>query len=176
MIFVLIDHCLGILKDLAADRSEFRPYLNAAWSQNTEGTAHAFAPGLVQNCLRRIVEDLPWQSFRDRLWKLGKERYPNDYTGDVVFQDKADAEERWKWFQTTFLVEASKRVEENRAGLAWMAVDACLAASFPDHKPVARRDLDASPYTLPFNRTVCALNRRLLDKLVEVAARKPQLG
>jgi hypothetical protein len=109
LIFMILDHCLGLLEDLAKGKSEFRPYLVRAWSQNTQGQSFAFTPHVVQSLFRRIVTELPFDEFRDVLWESAKARFPADYVGDVGAIGKVGAEERWKWFRDTFLVEATKR-------------------------------------------------------------------
>jgi hypothetical protein len=80
-------------------------------------------------------------------------------------------------FRETFVAEATKRVGEQEAWTAWNAIDAAFAASFHERKPTARRDLDAAPYTLPFNHTICAFNLRLRELVCDAAVRyRPLIG
>jgi hypothetical protein len=112
-----------------------------------------------------------------RRWRTGAVRFaarrlrivPDDYTGNVRDLKHTDASDRWRWFGETFVQEAKKSVDEQRAQLAWRAIDDAFAASFPDRKPMASRDLDAAPYTLPFNETIQAFNVRLRHLLSKVA-------
>jgi hypothetical protein len=169
LIFMILDHCLGVLQDLSKDKSEFRPHLIRAWSQITQGQAFAFKTGVIQQLFRGIVTRLPFNAFRDLLWEMAKRRFPSEYVGDVAALVTAGAEERWLWLREAFVTEASKRIGEQDAWTAWNAIDTTFAASFQERKPKAQRDLDATPYTLPFNDTICAFNRRLRDLLMKVA-------
>jgi hypothetical protein len=169
LIFTILDHSLDILKDLASDASEYRTFLEIAWSQNTNGQAFAFTPGLIQGLFTRIVAELLLEDFRHRLWGLAKERFPQDYSGTINAVEAVDPQERWVWFRNAFLKEAGKRLEEKEAGVAWTAIDATFAASFPERKPQPRRDVDATPYTLPFNDTVRAFNLRIREHLMAQA-------
>jgi len=166
LIFTILDHCMDILNDLASDPSEYRPFLELAWSQNTSGEAYAFSPRLIQDLFKGIVTELPLTKLRRRLWKLAKERFPNDYVGDIDAVDEADPKERWTWLRTTFLEEAGKCIEAHNAGTAWNAIDTVFAASFPEKKPQPRKDVDAASYSLPFNETVRAFNLRLRQQLM----------
>jgi hypothetical protein len=167
LIFVIIDHCFDLLHDLAAEDSKFRPYLELAWSQNTKGTTFVFSPGLLQQFFRDVVDTLQLEDLRRGLSEQARERFPADYTGDIAALNKIGALERWMWFRETFVRLAQKRLDVEHAWTAWNAIDATFAASFPDRKPEARRDLDATAYTLPFNATICAFNRTLRQRLVQ---------
>jgi hypothetical protein len=169
LIFALLEHFFQLLEDLAADQSTFRPYLELAWRQNTAGQGFAFGPGAMRGLFVEIVTKLPLDDFRDRLRDEAKRRFPADYTGGIESLDRPEAARRFEWIRDAFVSGAKKRVGEQLAWTAWNAIDAAFVASFPDYKPRAPRDEDAAPYTLPFNETVRAFNRRLLAKLVELA-------
>jgi hypothetical protein len=169
LIFTIIDHCLGVLQDLSKDKSEFRPHLIRAWSQDTQGQAFVFKRSLIQQLFRGIVTRLPFSTFRNLLWEMAKHQFPSEYMGDVEAQDRCAAEEQWRWLREAFITEAKKRIGEQDAWTSWNAIDTAFAASFQEHKPKARRDLDATPYTLPFNDTICSFNRRLRELLTGVA-------
>jgi hypothetical protein len=100
---------------------------------------------------------------------MARARFPDDYTGNIKAIGPDGVTERWRWFGETFLEEAKKRIDEKRAGTAWRAIDDGFAASFPDRKPRARRDLDAAPYIIPFNKTIQAFNIRLRQRIAEFA-------
>jgi hypothetical protein len=125
----------------------------------------------ILGAIDRIVTELPFGAFRNHLWEMAKLQFPSDYTGDVRSLDKVGAEERWRWFRETFVTEARERIAEEDALVAWNAIDSAFAASFHERKPKALRDLDATPYTLPFNDTICGFNRRLRELLSDVARR-----
>lgn len=169
LIFMIIDHCFELLEDLGKDQSHYRRYLERAWSRDTEGTEVVFAPGVTQRCFAGIAADLPIKELRDRIWEMARARFPDDYTGNIQAIGPDGVTERWRWFGETFLDEAKKRIDEKRAGTAWRAIDDGFAASFPDRKPRARRDLDAAPYIIPFNKTIQAFNIRLRQRIAEFA-------
>lgn len=170
LIFVLVDHCLGILQDLGKPKSEFRPYLIRAWSQNTLGQSYAFKVGITQKLFQDIVTQLPLGQLHSFLLDKAKQKFPDDYAGDLAALAKTGASERWNWFRTAFVTEAEKRIGKELAWTAWNAIDAAFASSFPDHKPRARRDLDAAPYTLQFNSTISAFNHKLRELLMAKAS------
>jgi hypothetical protein len=169
LIFMIIDHCFGLLEDLGKDQSLYRHYLERAWSRDTNGREFAFAPNILQDCFAKIAADLPIKEFRDLVWGMARDTFPDDYAGAPIGQE--DVTKRWRWFGETFLEEAKKRIDERRAGFAWRAIDDGFAASFPDRKPKASRDLDATPYIIPFNATIQAFNTRLLQRIAESTRR-----
>jgi len=61
-VFMLLDHCLDILRDLASDDSAFRPYLEKVWAQDTGGKRVAFSPGLLKTAFGNIAADLEEKS------------------------------------------------------------------------------------------------------------------
>jgi hypothetical protein len=173
LVFMVIDHCLGILKDLAANESTFRSYLKLAWSQDTSGAVVSFAPELMQQYFRRIVRKLNIDELRGRLWDAAKERFPSDYVGTISANARTEQTEYYRWFGETFIQMAERRLDSADAGTAWNAIDTAFATSFSEIKPAAGRDLDAALYTLPFNDTVCSFNRRLRRRLLERLAELP---
>ncbi len=58
--------------------------------------------------------------------------------------------------------------DAERAHLAWNAIDAVFVAAFSTEKPRPSRDQDATPYTLPFNVTLQALNLQLRHRIMEL--------
>jgi hypothetical protein len=58
LVFMIIDHCMDILEDLGQVKSEFRSYLELAWSYNAQGRKFEFSPDLLRNCFAKIVADL----------------------------------------------------------------------------------------------------------------------
>ena len=133
-----------------------------------------FDPSATHATFADIVRDLNFLSFRKLLWEKAKQRFPDDYTGAVKTFTRDDARARWQWLSETFLCEASTRIGD-RAGLAWNAIDAAFPASFADLKPEAPRDFDATPFTLPFNSTICAFNARLRELIAEAGVRRRAL-
>jgi hypothetical protein len=114
------------------------------------------------------------RSFRKLLWEKAKQRFPDDYTGELKTLPEGDGSERWKWLCETFLSESGKRIGR-RAGLAWNAIDAAFAASFADIKPEPPRGFDATPFTLPFNPTICVFNTTLRELIAEAGLRRRAL-
>jgi hypothetical protein len=167
LVFTLLDHCFGLLDDLGAEESAFRPYLEHAWRQDTTGSVSLLAPGLVRSVFRAIVNDLPLDEIQSNLWQGAKARFPDDYTGRIVAMSEEDVKERWDWLGDAFLREAEPRIGEQRASVARRAIDDTFAASFAEHKPWPSRDQDAAPYTFPFNKTITALNGRLRARICE---------
>jgi hypothetical protein len=165
LIFTLIDHCFGILEDLGAEESVFRVYLERAWQQDTTGAMFQFAPGLVRSVFKEINEALPLDEAQAVLWESAKGRFPDDYNGVPFVDHEAGTRDRWLWFREEFLSSASRRLDEQRAAVAWRAIDDTFAASFVDHKPRPGRDRDAAPYTFPFNATIARLNTHLRERI-----------
>jgi hypothetical protein len=165
LVFMLLDHDIDILEDLGAAESVYRPYLEIAWKQNTLGHAFQFAPGLVQSTFANILKDLPIKEFRQKLHRQARQRFPEDYLGDINLLAKYDVEARSAWLRDAFVFEATSRVGVQRAWMGWNAVQAVFEASFPDKKPLSKRDADAAPYVLPVNRTVSTFNNRLRARL-----------
>lgn len=164
--FMLIDHYKNIIADLAQHQSVFLPHLTKAWSLDERGRAFVFAPALAQSTFKNFCCDLPLDAFRDELWAQGKERFPEDYTGDLGAMSHTGVRERHNWLRTAFIEEAGRRVGEQRAGMLYHAVDTVFSASFREHKPLVDRDLDATAYTIPFNETIRSLNGWLIRKLL----------
>lgn len=166
LIFTVIAHCLKILEELGAGKSTYRPYLERAWQRDTTGARFLFVPGLVQSVFQKIVRDLQLEGLQQALWHKAKVRFPEDYDGKPIPPNEQGVKERWDWFRDAFIKEARQRLDEQRAALAWRAINDTFAASFPDHKPHSGRDQDDTPYTFPFNPTVCELNLRLRQKIL----------
>jgi hypothetical protein len=175
LVFTLLNHSLDILDDLGKWESKFARYLVRAWSLNTKVEGFVFDGSAAHRTFADIVIDLNLRSFRQQLWDKAKQRFPDDYTGAVKKFSIRDASARWQWLQETFLSEASKSIGD-RAGLAWNAIDAAFPASFADIKPEVPRDLDATPFTLPFNSTICAFNARLRELIAQAGVRRRALA
>ena len=165
--FMLIDHLRDIIADLAKPQSVYRPHLESAWAVNERGEAFAFAPGLIQRCFQDAIGDLPLSEFRDRLWARARERFPDDYIGNLSGMSRTGVEDRYNWLREAFLEDAKDRLGEQRAGMLYNAADTVFSSSFLALMPKAGRDLDATLYTLPFNETICTLNRSLVQKLLD---------
>ena len=166
LIFTLLDHCFGILDDLGADESDFRTYLERAWRQDTTGATYLHSPGLMKSVFRNIIDDLPLKALQSDLWAKAKDRFPEDYRGQPFTMYEEGTIERWSWFREAFVAAAGQRLGEQRAVVAWRAIDDTFAASFSDRKPRPSRDHDATPYTFPFNSTITALNCRLRELIL----------
>jgi hypothetical protein len=164
--FMLIDHYRNIIADLAQHQSVFLPHLTRAWSLDEGGRSFVFAPGVVQSTFENFCRDLPLDAFRKELWAKAKERFPEDYNGDLEAMSHTGVWERYDWLRTAFIEEAARRVGEQRAGMLYHAVDTVFLASFREHKPQVARDLDATSYTIPFNETIRSLNGWLIRKLL----------
>lgn len=165
LIFTLIEHCLSILEDLGADDSSFRPYLEQAWGRDTTGQQFRFQPGLVQSVFQGILNDFPFDELYASLWDKAKDAFHDDYEGRRFAAPEEGTKERWEWLQETFLKEAGKRLDEQRAVLAWRAIDDTFALTVFDNRPRPSRDHDAAAYTFPFNQTIAELNARLREKI-----------
>lgn len=164
--FMLIDHYKNIIADLAQRQSVFLSHLTRAWSLDERGRSFVFTPGVVQSTFESFCRDLPLDEFRKDLWDKAKERFPEDYSGDLGAMSHTGVGERYDWLRTTFIEEAGRRVGEVRAGMLYHAVDTVFSASFREHKPQVARDLDATSYTIPFNETIRSLNGWLIRKLL----------
>lgn len=165
LVFMLLDHGIDILEDLGAPESVYRPYLEMAWRQDTQGNAVQFAPGLVQAVFAEILKDLPVKELRQKLHRQARQRFPEDYRGDINLLAKYDVEARAEWLRDAFVTDAASRIGAQRAWTAQNAIQAAFEASFPDRKPISKRDADAAPYVLPVNSTVLAFNERLRERL-----------
>jgi hypothetical protein len=106
--FMLIDHFQDIIADLAERNSVYRPYLESAWAVNDRGQMFAFAPGLTQRFFESAARDLPLAEFRDQLWARAKERFPDDYTGNLEAMSRTGVEERYDWLRNAFLARVRK--------------------------------------------------------------------
>jgi hypothetical protein len=175
LIFMLIDHYRNITRDLARPKSKFRPYLMKAWSLNDRGQLYAFSPGLVEATFKKMAEDLSVDAMRNVLWRKGRERFPRDYEGSIETMSHVDVRERSDWLRDEFMREATKRLDEQRAGFLYNAVDAVFASSIHEQKPEADRDLDATAYTIPFNGTIRSFNDRLIALLLSRAEEREGL-
>jgi hypothetical protein len=174
LIFTMLHHCLSILEDLAKWDSKFARYLIRAWQMNTCGEGFEFDPSAAHKIFADIANDLNIRPFRKLLWEKAKQRFPDDYTGELKTLPGGDGSERWKWLCETFRSEAGKRIG-HRAGVAWNAIDAAFAASFADIKPEPPRDFDATPFTLRFNPTVRVFNATLRGLIAEAGLRRRAL-
>ncbi len=164
--FMLIDHFQDIIVDLAERNSVYRPYLESAWAVNDRGQMFAFAPGLTQRFFESAARDLPLAEFRDQLWARAKERFPDDYTGNLEAMSRTGVEERYDWLRNAFLEEATRRIGEQRAGTLYNAADTVFSFSSSERAPQAGRDLDATLYTIPFNETIRSINGWLIQKML----------
>lgn len=164
-IFMLLDHYFKMIESMAEAESDFRRFLEVAWSQNERGQQFAFKPDLLRGFFQRVIRDLPLAPFKQRLRELAKARFPQDYSGKLRHLDWKGALERYEWLRNTLLLEATNVIGEGRAGCLNNAVDTVFSASFFEHAPKASRDLDATLYTLPFNDTIRSFNQALLEKL-----------
>jgi hypothetical protein len=88
-----------------------------AWSLDERGRSFAFAPGVVQSTFENFCRDLLLDAFRNELWSKTKERFPEDYNGDLETMSHIGVWERYDWLRTAFLGEAGRRVGEPRAGM-----------------------------------------------------------
>ena len=164
--FMLIDHYRDIVADLARSESVYRPHLVQAWSLNDRGQAFEFQPGLMQSTFENINRDLPLDAFRDELWRMGRERFPEDYDGATEAMSAAGVQERFGWLRKIFMHEAASRIGEQRASFLYYAVETVFTSSFYEHKPKVARDLDATAYAIPFNETIRSLNKSLIERLL----------
>jgi hypothetical protein len=87
----------------------------------------------------------------------------------------ADVRERSDWLRDEFTQEATKRLDEQRAGFLYHAVDTVFSSSLHEQKPEADRDLDATAYTIPFNATIRSFNNRLIALLLRWAQERETL-
>jgi hypothetical protein len=175
LIFMLIDHYRNIIADLARSESVFRPHLVQAWSLNDRGQAFEFQPGLMQSTFDNINRDLPLDTFRDELWRLGQNRFPEDYDGAIEFMSSAGVQERFDWLRKVFIQQAVSRIGEQRASFLYYAVDTVFSSSFYEHKPQVGRDLDATAYTISFNKTIRSLNGWLIERLLRRVEERERL-
>jgi hypothetical protein len=123
------------------------------------------SPELVRSVFRDIAAKLPLEDLQSVLWAKATDRFPEDYKGQAFGLHEEGTKERWDWFREAFLAEASERLDEQSAAVAWRAIDNTFAASFSVHKPRPDRDVDAAPYTFAFNSTISALNLRLREMI-----------
>lgn len=121
LIFMLIDHYSKIIADLAQNDSVFLPHLTRAWSLDERGRAFVFAPGLVQSTFENFCRDLPLDAFRKGLWARAKERFSEDYNGEIEAMSPTGVWERYDWLRSAFIEEAGRRVDEQRAGMLYSA-------------------------------------------------------
>lgn len=168
LVFMLLDHALDILEDLAQPDSVFRPYLEVAWRQNTQGHVFQFKSGLLESFFACVLRDLPIQDFRQKLNRQARQRFPEDYGGDISLLPQADVEERSAWLRENLLKEATARIGQNGAWTVINALQAVSEASFPNKKPLSRRDADAAPYVLPINDAISSFNRRIRERVVQI--------
>lgn len=166
LIFMLLDHFFDLIEDMGRAQSVFKDTLEVVWCRNEMGQQFDFAPDFMHTFFQDAIKDLPLNQFRDCLWRLAKEQFPQDYTGNLDDLSKIGAIERHDWLRDTFITEATKRIGEARASTLWNAVDAVFSSTFFQQAPKASRDLDATLYTLPFNETIQSFNRWLIEKLV----------
>lgn len=166
LIFTLIEHCLSILEDLGAENSKFRPYLNRAWNRDRAGQAFVFPSDVVRSVFQGITNDLKIVQLHEALWAKAKTDFHDDYRGQPFAPTEENATKRWEWLQKAFLDEARTRLDEQRAVLAWKAIDDAFAMTVFEHRPRPGRDHDAAAYTFRFNPTIAALNERLREKIL----------
>jgi hypothetical protein len=169
LIFVLIDHVFRVLDDLASTDSEFANDLERAWSLDISGQSYVIAPGLFRSTFSTLTSKLHLDDVYASLHNKARQEFPQDYSGQVSSLSAEDVRSRWLWIREEFLELAESLIGNKEAWLLWRAFDDTFASTVHTHRPRPSRDHDATPYTLPFNSTISALNRRLVDHLTEIA-------
>jgi hypothetical protein len=166
LLFTLLDHAFLILDDLGQSQSDFRQYLELAWRSNTSGQVYLHAPGVLQATFKGISNQLSLKKCKRELVALASTRFPDDYKGVFLGDSENYVEERMGWLRDALVEHATPVLGENRAWLAWNAIEAGFTAAFVAKTPRASRDQDAAPYTFPFNSTLQRLNKRLRERII----------
>jgi hypothetical protein len=91
LIFTLLAHCFVLLKDLASATSTYRSYLELAWHADTSGWVAKFAPGLIEETFKGIVEAVSLDEIEEALGSAARARFPDDCAGTIARMTKDDA-------------------------------------------------------------------------------------
>ena len=79
LVFTLIDHFFVLLEDLGSPRSIYRPYLEAAWKQDTSGQEFRWSDGLLESTFRTLVDRLSSSKLKSKI--SFKARAESDHSG-----------------------------------------------------------------------------------------------
>jgi hypothetical protein len=165
LVFTLLDHLFGFLAEMATQESKFLPYLQQAWSQDTTGLVVEFAPDVLKGAFQAFTSELNSEDLRGVLHEEARTCFPMDYEGKLTSISEEELSIRIGWIRDAFIRQAVARVGEQKAWTLWRAFDDAWAASASEIRPRPTRDHDYAPYTLPYNRSISALNRRLRENL-----------
>lgn len=163
--FDLIEHLVTILKDLGNVDSTFRPDLERAWKEDTEGWRFKSGAGSLQS----IAKSIDTAALSKRLTKGAQETFPDDYSGKITVVEEIDVGSRTTFLRERFLEEVRPHVKSGQEHLVRDAVFTAFSASFPAQEVRSTRDHVAAHYVLPYNRALQQLNFRLRSRIVEAA-------
>lgn len=161
LLFNLLEHLNAVLEDLSAN-GNFVRYLEKAWRRNTEGAQFEFPPGLTGTTIKHLTSNLKLDEVVRKLVESGRQKFPDDFTGDIMSISNDEVKERWEWLRTSFLELANSKLKREEAYLLWRAFDETFAASNPQIKVRPSRDHAYATYALRYNETLHSFHERLV--------------